>query len=116
MYVHVGNNSAIEGFRDPTSDDPDLVRYRSAEGERVTEIVLPEGTGLNEAFSTVLAVLEHHMTTGATPAWVESDSEGLTSLLVEHWGLNKSATSRPKSYGKATGAQEFVATGSTKEN
>lgn len=115
MYVHVGNSNAIEGFRDPTSDDPDLVRYRPAEGDRVTEIVFPDGTSLNEAFSTALAVLACHMEPGADPQWVESDSDGLTALLQEHWGLNKTATSRPKAWGKNTGVAEFVATGSTAE-
>lgn len=109
MYVHIGNNNAIEGFRDPTSDDPDLVRYRPAEGERVTEVTFPEGTSLNEAFSTTLAVMEHHMVDGAKPVWVESDSEGLTSLLQEHWGLTAAKTSRPKTWGKDTGATEFIA-------
>jgi hypothetical protein len=113
VYVNIGNNNAIEGYRDPTSDQPDLVRYRPAEGERVTEVIFPEGTGLSEAFSTVLEVMGHHMAAGAVPQWIESDSEGLTSLLQEHWGLTKSSTSRPKKWGKDTGAPEFVATGST---
>lgn len=115
MYVHIGNNNAIEGFRDATSDDPDLVRYRPAEGQRVTELIFPEGMSLNEAFQTTLAVLQHHMAAGATPEWVESDSDGLTSLLQEHWGLNKTATSRPKSWGKDTGVGDFIATGATAE-
>lgn len=92
IYVNIGNNDAIEGFRDPTSDDPDLVRYRPAEGERVTNIVFPEGMSLNEAFSTTLAALEHHMAQGATPTSIESDSDGLASLLREHWSLPASAT------------------------
>lgn len=117
MYVHVGNNHAIEGFRDPTSADPDLVRYRPLDGDRVTEIVFPEGISLSDAFSTTLAVMEHHMTEGTSPAWVESDSEGLTTLLREHWGLTAAKTSRPKTWGKDTGATDFVATASrTQEN
>lgn len=108
MYVNVGNNNAIEGYRDASSDDPDLVRYRPVDGERVTEVVFPEGTALNDAFSTTLAVMEHHMQEGSTPAWVESDSDGLTSLLQEHWGLTKAKTSRPKTWGKDTGADEFA--------
>ena len=115
MYVHVGNNNAIEGFRDPSSDDPDLVRYRPLEGDRVTEVVFPEGISLNDAFSTVLAVMEHHIAQGATPAWVESDSEGLTSLLQEHWDLTAAKTSRPKTWGKDTGATDFVATAARSE-
>lgn len=114
MYVNVGNSSAIEGFRDPTSDDPDLVRYRPAEGDRVTEVVFPEGISLNEAFSTTLAVMDHHMAQGATPSWVESDSDGLTALLQEHWGLTKAKTARPKTWGKDTGATDFVATAGRK--
>lgn len=109
MYVHVGNNSAIEGYRDPSSDDPDKVRYRPLEGDRVTEIVIPDGTSLNEAFSTVLAVMDHHMIEGSAPAWIESDSEGLTALLREHWDLSAAKTSRPKTWGKDTGAPGFMA-------
>jgi hypothetical protein len=109
MYVNVGNDNAIEGYRDATSDDPDLVRYRPLEGERVTEIVFPEGISLNEAFSTTLAALEHHMADGSSPSWVESDSEGLTALLQEHFGLTKAKTSRPKTWGSSTGAEEFFA-------
>jgi hypothetical protein len=108
MYVHLGNNSAIEGFRDPTSDDPDLVRYRPLDGDRVTEVIFPEGISLNDAFSTTLAVMEHHMAQGAAPVWVESDSDGLTTLLQEHWGLAAAKTSRPKTWGKDTGAVEFT--------
>ena len=112
MYVHVGNSNAIEGFRDPSSDDPDKVRYRPLDGDRVTEVAFPEGTSLNEAFATTLAVMEHHMAQGSTPSWIESDSEGLTSLLQEHWGLAASKTSRPKTWGKDTGAVEFAASSS----
>lgn len=116
MYVNVGNSHAIEGYRDPTSDDPDLVRYRPAEGDRVTEIVFPEGITLNEAFSTTLAALDHHMESGTSPTWIESDSEGLTALLQEHWGLTAAKTSRPKTWGKNTGATEFVAGRNAEEN
>lgn len=110
MYTHIGNDNAIEGFRDPTSDDPDLVRYRPLDGDRVTEIVFPDGISLNEAFSTTLAVMDQHMTAGATPAWVESDNPSLVSLLQDHWGLAAAKTTRPKTWGKNTGATEFVAT------
>jgi hypothetical protein len=112
MYVHVGNNSAIEGFRDPSSDDPDKVRYRPLDGDRVTEIVFPEGLSLNEAFSTTLAVMEHHMTQDSSPVWIESDSPGLTALLQEHWGISSAKTSRPKTWGKDTGAPDFMAASS----
>lgn len=116
MFVNIGNNHAIEGFRDPTSDDPDLVRYRPAEGDRVTEVVFPDGLSLSDAFSTTLAVMEHHMTSGATPEWVDSDSAGLTSLLMEHWGLSKAKTSRPKTWGKDTGATAFGASATAEGN
>lgn len=108
MYLLVGNNDAIEGYRDATSDDPDLVRFRPVDGERITELRFPEGTGLQEAFTTALAALESHMAQGASPTWIESDSEGLTALLQEHWGLTQAKTSRPKTWGRDTGADAFA--------
>jgi hypothetical protein len=98
MFVQFGNDNAIEGFRDPTSDDPELVRYREAEGQRVTTITFPEGVSLNEAFQTSLTSLTYHIAQDASPAWVESDNESLQSLLMEHFGLTKSKASRPKNW------------------
>ena len=115
MYVNVGNSNALEGFRDPTSDDPDLVRYKPLDGDRVTEIAFPEGLSLSDAFSDTLAALEHHMESGAVPSWIESDSAGLTALLKEHWGLSDAKTSRPKTWGKATGVADFVTPDRTAE-
>lgn len=99
MYVNIGNSNAIEGFRDPTSDDPDLVRYRPAEGDRTTYVEFPEGIALSEAFQTLTGLLKAHMAEGSVPAWVESDSDGLTALLKEHWGLDDNQTTRPDGWG-----------------
>jgi hypothetical protein len=104
VYVQFGNDNAIEGYRDPTSDDPDLVRYRPLEGQRITEITFPEGISLQEAFQDAVAALGYHMAEGSKPAWVESDSDGLQVLLVEHYGLTPSKNTRPKTWGKDTGA------------
>jgi hypothetical protein len=101
MYVQFGNADALEGYRDPTSDDPDLVRYRPLDGDRVTTITFPEGMGLQEAFSTAVTALGYHMADGGSPAWIESDSEGLQALLLENYGLTKNT--RPKTWGKDTG-------------
>lgn len=112
MYVEFGNSNAIEGYRDPLSEDPDLVRYRPIDGEQITTIVFPEGIGLQEAFTTAVATVGLHFAVADEesgerhkPAWVESDSDGLRALLCEHYGLKPSHT-RPKNWGKETGANE----------
>jgi hypothetical protein len=108
MYVHIGNSAAVEGYRDESSDDPELVRYRPVEGERVTEVVFPDGTGVSEAFTTTLGVLTHHMAEGSTPDWVTSDNDALAGLLAEHWGLGEDRLARPETYGSETGANHFA--------
>lgn len=116
MYAEFGNADAQEGYRDPTSDDPELVRYKPLEGDRVTTVVFPEGTSLQEAFSSAVTALTFHMVDGAKPTWVESDSEGLQALLVEHYGLTPSKNTRPKNWGKETGALDLPRPGSTGED
>lgn len=103
MYVEIGNADAIEGYRDPTSDDPDLVRYKEAPGERVTRIAFPEGYTLKQAFDETVVALQYHMKEGSKPAWIESDSEGLRAQLLEQFGLTASEAKRPKSWGKEDG-------------
>lgn len=107
MYVEFGNDHAIEGFRDQNADDPELVQFRALEGQRVTQIVFPEGTGLQEAFSTAVTALQYHIAEGEKPTWIESDSDGLQSLLGEHFGVKASENKRPKTWGKATGAPQM---------
>lgn len=97
MQVHFGNRNAIEGYRDPVSDDPDLVRYRKIEGERVTSVIFPDGIGLQEAYSNSLAALSYHMEAGESPAWIECDSPGLTALLREQFPIAR--LGRPASWG-----------------
>lgn len=103
LLVEFGNADALEGYRDPTSEDPDLVRFKPLAGDRVTTVVFPEGTSLQEAFSTAVTALTFHMASGAVPTWIESDSDGLQALLVEHYRLTPSKNIRPKTWGKATG-------------
>lgn len=116
MYVLLGNDKALEGYRDPTSDDPDLVRYREIDGQRVTTISIPEGMSLNEAFQSVVTAFEYHIQTEGKPSFIESDSEGLQALLAEHYGLTKSQNTRPKTWGKDTGAVEVPLPGTAGEN
>jgi len=102
MYVEIGNDHAIEGYRDPASDDPNAVLYRLLEGEHVTRLEFPQGMGLQDAYLASVAALMHHMEDGAAPAWVESDSPGLSTLLIEHYGTNPKKTRRPAAWGKTT--------------
>lgn len=116
MYVEFGNADALEGYRDPTSDDPDLVRYRPLDGDRVTTVVFPADISLQEAFSTAVTALTFHMAEGSSPTWVESDSDGLQALLVEHYKIAPSKNTRPKTWGKDTGALEAPRPGDTGED
>lgn len=104
-YVRFGNDTAVEAYRDPSSDDPDKVRYRAVGGQRVTTLTFLEDVPLAEAFTTAVTTVNHHFD-GAQiegtpsqdrprPAWVESDSPGLQALLTEHYGVK---ASRPRSW------------------
>lgn len=84
MRVVLGNNSALEGYRDPLSDDPEKVRYRSLSGERETEMVFREGIALMDAAHDVLVTIPMHMV--ENPAWVECDDSTLLSMISEHFG------------------------------
>lgn len=102
MYVEFGNDKGIEGYRDPQSDDPDLVRYRAIEGQRVTRLTYPEGMTLNEAFQSTVTAIGYHVAEGGRPSWVESDSAGLKALLCENYGIDPNRQ-RPRTWG-ASGA------------
>lgn len=65
---------------------------------------MTEGVPLNEAFNSVVISMQAHMKDGAKPAWIESDSEGLKALLLEHYGMKASENVRKKTWGKETGA------------
>lgn len=116
MYVEFGNSDALEGYRDATSDDPDKVRYRQIEGQRVTTVNFPDGMSLQEAFSTAITVLGYHMQAGAAPTFIESDSVGLQSLLEEHYAIPASKNSRPKTWGRDTGVVSAARSGNTGED
>lgn len=86
-YVVFGNADAIEGYRDPDSDNPDEVLYRPLPGKRITRIIFPDSWSLQECFNATLLTVPRHFAEGAKPAWVDSDSAGLDMLLREHYGL-----------------------------
>lgn len=107
MKVLLGNKTAVECYRDPASDDPDKVRMRPIEGQRVTEFVFPEGVGLQEALSTIQASMPFHFAEGSKPVWVESDSAGLEAVLKEQFGIS-SKLNRPASWGQDTGGAQVT--------
>lgn len=61
-----------------------------APGRLATLVLLPDGTRLGEAFTTVTAPggawAANVHTPGASPAWVASDNGSLAALLAEHYG------------------------------
>ncbi len=110
LYVEIGNETAIEGYRDPASDDPELVRYREAGGQRTTRLTYPEDIGLQEAFSGTVTAMRAHLAEGGKPVWIDSDSAGLKTLLCEHYQIDPKKT-KPRTWGggKAGGATAAVA-------
>ena len=98
MRIEVGNDKAKEAYRDPLSDDPDLVRYRESPGQKVTTLVFPEGMSLQEAFKSSIAALSHHFASGGSPKWIEGDNIDLVTMLKSYYGVSKA---RPKTWGKA---------------
>lgn len=97
MRVVLGNESAVEAHRRPGEEE---VLYRELEGQHVTTIEFPENPSLQEAVAVVTEIVGHHFQDGATPSWVECDSEGLKALLCEQFHINPRHNKRPKDWGK----------------
>jgi len=97
MLVEIGNAHAIEGFRE---GDDDVVHYRAVPGERVTRIVIPSGIGIQEAYASVVGAMSVHMDPTQKPAWIETDTPGLTALLYEHYGLDPAKVARSPLWGQ----------------
>ena len=95
MYIEFGNDAAIAAV----SDDDGKVTYQRYPGERVTRIDFPEGISVSEAHGIALAALGHHMEQDAVPRWVDSDSESLSMLAMEHFDLPRQSLGRPPSWG-----------------
>jgi len=101
MYLEFGNAHAIEGYRDPRSDNPEKVRYRPAQGQRITQVAIPEGMTLNDAFQSAVRMIAYHIAEGEKPTWIDSDNQVLERMLKEHFGVKGL---RPKEWGADTGA------------
>lgn len=101
MYVLIGNDHALEGFRDGTSD---VLQFREAPGERITSFTFPAETNLRDAVSGVVVSLAHQMDPEAKPAWIESDVKPLEDLLCQHFGVSKNR--RPATWGQEIEREE----------
>ncbi len=97
MKVEFGNNTAIENYRDPESEEPDLVRSRPYPGEHVTTLIIPKEQGLWEAFRSCIGIFALHSEKDSVPVWVKSDNSDLERSLKVHYKIKKS---RPKTWGK----------------
>lgn len=84
--VVLGNRKAIiRSFDDEGNENV----QPGPSGKQATVVDFPEGTSLAEAFTAVTSpqgVWAFHAEEGHQPAWVASDSEGLSALLAEHFG------------------------------
>jgi hypothetical protein len=101
-YIEVGTDQAKEGYRDPDSDDPELVRYRDVDGQRIVTLTVPDGVNLNEAFRTIVAALELHLVEGSVPAWVEANNANLVNMIVDQYQID--GNERPEDWGHHTNA------------
>ena len=96
MQVEIGNPFAIEGYRIPESDDPEKVHYKTAPGERVTTLVLPDDMDVIEAVTTVVVTLPRHLDLSrGLPAWIESSDPTVKALLCQHYGINENRVRPP---------------------
>jgi hypothetical protein len=98
MRVLLGNPAAKEAFRDTDG----VLHHRDLPGRRVTTIVIPDTYTLLEAVASVTAqdgAWNHHSQGNnpedTAPDWVESDNEGLASLLAQHY---ECPVGRPKKW------------------
>lgn len=83
MRVILGNRHAIQSL------DNGVTFEAMPKGKRATTIDVPDELTLGEAFTVITArqgVWAHQAEDGAVPAWVASESAGLSSLLAEHFG------------------------------
>lgn len=103
-YVQVGNPVAIEAYRDPSSNDPEKVRYREVGGERVTTISFPEDVEGEEAFQSALTSIAQHIKPGEKPAWIDSDDKDLKDRLQGQFKVK--GKPRKKTWGTDTGADQ----------
>lgn len=102
MRVEIGNDNAIEEYREPGSDE---LRVRALEGERVTTLLFPEDYSLGDAVTSTVDALRHHMRADTKPAWIESDVEPLRQMLCEHYAVDPAKT-RPLTWGGEVDAPE----------
>lgn len=103
--VHIGNPAAQEGFEVKDPDGKSYhIEYRPVEGDRITEIHLPETLSLTEKFRTITTIMPKHLQQNANPMWVECNDKTLQTLLVEEYNLGKNV--RPDYYGKENKVEE----------
>lgn len=89
--IEMGNHDAKHGVgRDDKTDE---VLFEKIDGQRVFRMVTPEGWTLGETFTSITQPVRgawaNH--SDSPPAWVETNSAGLTALLAEHFGCEAGA-------------------------
>jgi pyruvate/2-oxoglutarate dehydrogenase complex dihydrolipoamide acyltransferase (E2) component len=102
MFVELGNDKPIEGYREEGSDE---VKYRAVDGEtqQITHYHFPEGHSIRQAFNDVLNSIHAHFAHNDetnkphAPIWVHSDSQGLKALLEEEFGIREQ---KPEKWGR----------------
>jgi hypothetical protein len=95
IYVQMDNSAAIEHFKD--HPDAEEIKSRPLSGERIFEIVFPDGTTLREMIATTMATYRMHQPHGNAPddqpvglvypRWVRASDDQLQEQLVLEYGL-----------------------------
>ncbi len=103
MFVELGNDHAIEGYRikedqdDPNS--PETLKFRELEGQRITRIEFHDDIELQDAYSQIVdGIIPAHFQADSKPAWIETDSEGLKTLLEEKYQIK--GVTKPTGWGE----------------
>lgn len=81
--VHLGNTAVVEKFRDH-SDNEVKVRARPDLRNQITEVHLPDGTGLIDTVRNIADLWQWHSDADG-PEWVESSDPIVAVAVAEHF-------------------------------
>lgn len=88
--VYLGNRDA---YNATTNADGEVTDRSAVKGKHRTEVTVPDGTRLGDAFAAITAGdgvwANQTLSADATPAWVASDNDSLATLLADHYGCEK---------------------------
>jgi hypothetical protein len=112
IYVQMDNSAAVEHFKE--HPDAEEIKSRPLDGERIFEIVFPDGTTLREMIFTTMATYRKHQPHGnapddapiglVNPRWVRASDDQLQEQLALEYGITSNDI--PAGFGAEHGAWE----------